>query len=81
MMFVNLLPRSLSYAYRDEGPVPSTSLVNFFESIRGNAKLNCPGEIGYETAVKVNEAIAAGRKIELSRKTSRSTGTPAWMSF
>jgi hypothetical protein len=30
--------------------------------------LNCPGEIGYETAVmvlKVNEAIAAARKIEL----------------
>ena len=42
--------------------------VNFFESVRGNQKLNCPGEIGYETAVmvlKVNEAIAAGQKIEL----------------
>ena len=42
-------------------------LENFFDSIRGKAKLNCPGEIGYETAVtvlKVNEAIAAGKKLE-----------------
>ena len=49
-------------------PYHQPHLVNFFESIRGNAKLNCPGEIGYETAVmvlKVNEAIAAGRKIDL----------------
>ena len=42
-------------------------LENFFDAIRGKAKLNCPGEIGYETAVtvlKVNEAIAAGTKLE-----------------
>jgi predicted dehydrogenase len=42
-------------------------LENFFDAVRGKAKLNCPGEIGYETAVtvlKVNEAIAAGRKLE-----------------
>ncbi|MDT8303497.1 MAG: Gfo/Idh/MocA family oxidoreductase [Sedimentisphaerales bacterium] len=42
-------------------------LENFFDAIRGKAKLNCPGEIGYETAVtvlKVNEAIAAGRRLE-----------------
>ena len=42
-------------------------LENFFDAIRGKAKLNCPAEIGYETAVtvlKVNEAIAAGRKLE-----------------
>jgi hypothetical protein len=42
-------------------------LENFFDAIRGKAKLNCPGEIGYETAVtvlKVNEAVAAGRKLE-----------------
>ena len=49
-------------------PYHQPHLVNFFESIRGNQTLNCPGEIGFETAVmvlKVNEAIAAGRKIEL----------------
>lgn len=41
-------------------------LENFFDAIRGKAKLNCPAEVGYQTAVavlKVNEAIEAGRKI------------------
>jgi len=48
-------------------PFHQPHLVNFFDAIRGKQKLNCPGEIGYETAVmvlKVNEAIAAGRKLE-----------------
>jgi hypothetical protein len=42
-------------------------LENFFDAIRGRAKLNCPSEIGYETAVtvlKVNDAAEAGRKLE-----------------
>ncbi|MCK4294833.1 MAG: Gfo/Idh/MocA family oxidoreductase [Planctomycetes bacterium] len=42
-------------------------LENFFDAVRGKAKLNCPAKIGYETAVtvlKVNEAIAAGRKLD-----------------
>jgi len=42
-------------------------LENFFDAIRGKAKLNCPAEIGYETAVtvlKVNEAVEAGRRLE-----------------
>jgi predicted dehydrogenase len=42
-------------------------LENFFAAVRGKAKLNCPAEIGYETAVmvlKVNEAIEAGRKLD-----------------
>lgn len=41
-------------------------LENFFDTIRGKAKLTCPAEIGYETAVavlKVNEVIEAGRKM------------------
>ena len=49
-------------------PYHQPHLVNFFESVRGNQTLNCPGEIGYETAVmvlKVNDAIAAARKIDL----------------
>jgi len=44
-------------------------LENFFDSIRGKAKLNCPAKIGYETAVtvlKVNEAIAAGKKLDFT---------------
>lgn len=42
-------------------------LENFFDAIRGKAKLNCPAEVGYETAVtvlKVNEAVEAARKLE-----------------
>ncbi|MHC4118015.1 MAG: Gfo/Idh/MocA family protein [Planctomycetota bacterium] len=44
-------------------------LQNFFDAVRANDKsmLNCPGEIGYETAVsvlKVNEAIAAGKRLD-----------------
>jgi len=42
-------------------------LENFFNAVRGKAKLNCPAEVGYETAVtvlKVNEAVASGRKLE-----------------
>jgi predicted dehydrogenase len=42
-------------------------LENFFNAIRGKEKLNCPAEVGYETAVtvlKVNEAVEAGCKLE-----------------
>jgi predicted dehydrogenase len=48
-------------------PYHQPHLVNFFDSIRGKAKLNCPAEIGYETAVtvlKINEAIEKGCKLE-----------------
>jgi predicted dehydrogenase len=48
-------------------PFHQPHMENFFEAIRGNETLNCPAEIGYETAVtvlKVNEAIEAGRKLE-----------------
>jgi predicted dehydrogenase len=42
-------------------------LENFFDAVRGKAKLNCPAEIGYETAVmvlKVNEAVQTGKRME-----------------
>ncbi|MBM4082548.1 MAG: hypothetical protein FJ278_22780 [Planctomycetes bacterium] len=48
-------------------PVHQPHLENFFEAIRTGAPLTCPGEVAYETAVtvlRVNEAVAAGRKIE-----------------
>ena len=48
-------------------PYHQPHLENFFDSIKGKAKLNCPAKIGYETAVmvlKVNEAVAAGRRLE-----------------
>ena len=51
--------------------VPATTehqphLENFFRAVRGTAKLTCPGEVGYETAVtvlKVNEAVPAEKKL------------------
>lgn len=42
-------------------------LENFFDAIRSGVSLNCPGEVGYETAVAVlaaNEAVASGRRVE-----------------
>ena len=52
-------------------PYHQPHLENFFNCVRANdrTKLNCPGEIGYETAVavlKVNEAVAAGKKLEFA---------------
>ncbi len=44
-------------------------LENFFDAIRTGAKLNCPAEVGYETAVavlKVNEAVAAEKKLHFA---------------
>jgi predicted dehydrogenase len=48
-------------------PYHQPHLENFFDAIRGKAKLTCPAEVGYETTVtvlKVNEAIEAGKKLE-----------------
>jgi predicted dehydrogenase len=48
-------------------PFHQPHLENFFEAVRGKGKLNCPAEIGYETAVtvlKVNEAVEAAKKLE-----------------
>jgi len=48
-------------------PYHKPHLENFFNTIRGKDKLNCPVEIGYETAVavlKVNDAVKQGRKIK-----------------
>ncbi len=47
-------------------PYHKPHLENFFNAVRGKNKLNCPGEIGYETAVavlKVNDAVEAGREL------------------
>lgn len=48
-------------------PYHKPHLENFFNAIRGEEELNCPVEVGYETAVavlKVNEAIKAKREIK-----------------
>jgi len=42
-------------------------LENFFDAVRGRAKLNCPPEVAYESAVsvlKVNQAVEAARKLD-----------------
>jgi predicted dehydrogenase len=44
-----------------------THIENFFDAIRGKAKLNCPADVAYKTTVsvlKINEAVAAGKKLE-----------------
>lgn len=44
-------------------------LENFFDSIRGQAKLTCPGESAFATAVtvlKVNKAVAARQTLKFS---------------
>jgi len=49
-----------------DDPNHKPHLENFFDAIRGKAKLNCPAEVGYETAItvlKVNEAVEAARKL------------------
>jgi predicted dehydrogenase len=47
-------------------PYHQPHLQNFFNAVRGKAKLNCPPEVGYESAVsvlKVNEAIEARSRL------------------
>jgi len=51
----------------DNKPYHQPHLENFFNAIRGKEKLNCPAEVGFETAVmtlKVNEAVEAQRRLE-----------------
>ena len=48
-------------------PYHQPHLLNFFNAVRGKEKLNCPAEVGYETAamvLKVNEAVEANRRLE-----------------
>mgnify|MGYP006306834625 FL=1 len=49
-------------------PFHQPHLVNFFDAVRDKSvKLNCPAEIGYETAVmvlKVNEAVEQAKRLD-----------------
>ena len=50
-------------------PYHQPHLQNFFDSVRGEATLNCPAEDGYETAVtvlKVNEAVEKGTTVKFN---------------
>jgi len=46
-------------------------LENFFDAVRDKARLNCPAEVGFESAVtvlKVNEAVEANRPLVFDAK-------------
>lgn len=48
-------------------PYHQPHLMNFFNAIRGREKLNCPAQVGFETAVtvlKVNEAVEKACRLE-----------------
>lgn len=48
-------------------PYHQPHLQNFFDAVRGKAELNCPTQIGYETAVtvlKANQAVEAAKKLD-----------------
>jgi predicted dehydrogenase len=52
-------------------PAHQPHLENFFDAIRFGKPLNCPSEIGYETAVavlKCNEAVKAGRTLKFNEE-------------
>ena len=54
----------VSIVLRD--PYHQPHLQNFFDAVRGQATLNCPPEVGFESAVsvlKVNEAIEAKSRL------------------
>jgi len=63
-----LAPAAYEIPVTMEGkPYHQPHLENFFDAIRGKAKLTCPAEVGFETAVmvlKVNEAVEAARRLE-----------------
>ena len=47
-------------------PYHQPHLQNFFDAVRGKAKLNCPAEEAFQTAVavlKVNDAIEAKTRL------------------
>ena len=65
-----IAPPKFDLAVDFNDPYHKPHLENFFNAIRGKEKLNCPVDVGYETAVsvlKVNEAVRTGRKIKFKK--------------
>jgi predicted dehydrogenase len=61
-----IAPPKYDIAIDFNDPYHKPHLENFFNAIRGKEELNCPVDVGYETAVavlKVNEAVKTGRKL------------------
>jgi predicted dehydrogenase len=66
-----LAPPSYDLPVAFNDPYHKPHLENFFDAVRGKAKLNCPAEVGYETAVtvlKVNEAVEKARRLAFDAK-------------
>ena len=62
-----VVPPSYKLPVQLNHPYHKPHLENFFKAIRGEAELNCPPEVGYQTVVtllKVNEAVEAGRTLD-----------------
>ena len=62
-------PKAEKLAAEAQKPPHQLHLENFFNAIRGQAKLTCPPEVAYETAVtvlKVNDAVEAARRLQFS---------------
>ncbi len=69
-----LAPPSFELPVKFDDPYHKPHLENFFNAVRGAEKLNCPAEVGYETAVtvlKVNQAVEAGRKLVIDPREFR----------
>jgi predicted dehydrogenase len=69
-----LAPPSFELPVKFDDPYHKPHLENFFNAIRGREKLNCPPDVGYETAVtvlKVNEAVESGRKLMIDPREYR----------
>ena len=62
-----LAPPEHKLAVEFTDPYHKPHLENFFDAVRGRASLNCPADVGYETAVtvlKVNDALKSGTQLE-----------------
>ena len=63
------VPPAYEFSVEFTDPYHKPHLENFFDAVRGKAKLNCPAEVGFESAVtvlKVNEAVEAARRLEFA---------------
>ena len=63
-------PPKFDLAVEFNDPYHKPHLENFFDTIRGKSKLNCPVDVGYETAVsvlRVNDAVHTGRKLTFKK--------------
>jgi len=62
-----LAPPAYDIPVEFNDPYHKPHLENFYNTIRGKDELNCPGEIGYETAVtvlRVNRAVEAQQVLD-----------------